>query len=132
MNVDRGEYEDQRIIICPLPACRHAWCKECLKPLASSQTEHNCKQHGFERLMRKKGWKYCPGMFCLISFTFFSCRHLWILGCRTPVQKESGCNHMTVSLCSFLNYLLNTIFLKIFSACLLDVTCKFIFILQST
>ena len=65
MNVDRGEYGSQRIIKCPLPACRHSWCKECLKPLANSQTEHNCKQHGFERLMRKKGWKYCPGMFFL-------------------------------------------------------------------
>ncbi|KAF8817475.1 hypothetical protein BYT27DRAFT_7199003 [Phlegmacium glaucopus] len=76
MNVDRGEYATQRTIICPLPACRHKWCKECLKPLASSQTEHNCKQHGFDRLMRRKGWKYCPG-------------------CNTPVQKETGCNHMT-------------------------------------
>jgi len=75
-NVDRGECASQRIITCPLPACRHSWCKECLKPLANSQTEHNCKLHGFERLMRKKGWKYCPG-------------------CKTPVQKESGCNHMT-------------------------------------
>jgi len=75
MNVDRGDYESQRIIMCPLPACRHTWCKECLKPQASSQTGHNCKQ-GFERLMRKKGWKYCPG-------------------CKTPVQKETGCNHMT-------------------------------------
>jgi len=76
MNVDREEYGSQQIIMCPLPGCRHSWCKECLKPLASSKTDHNCKQHGFERLMRKKGWKYCPG-------------------CRTPVQKEMGCNHMT-------------------------------------
>jgi len=76
MNVDREEYGSQRIIVCPLPACLHSWCKECLKPLPSSQTEHNCKQHGFERLMRKKGWKYCPG-------------------CKIPVQKEAGCNHIT-------------------------------------
>jgi len=75
MNVDREDYGSQRIIICPLPACRHSWCKECLKPVASSQTKHNCT-HGIERLMRKKGWKYCPG-------------------CNTPVQKEEGCNHMT-------------------------------------
>jgi hypothetical protein len=69
MNVDREEYASQRIIICPLPACGHPWCKECLKSLANGDTEHNCKQQEFELLMQKKGWKYCPGMF---PFSHFS------------------------------------------------------------
>ena len=114
MNVDREEYGSERIIICPLPACRRPWCKECLKPLARSETVHNCKQQEFERLMRKKGWKYCPGMFYLISFAFFFLAvNLAFLGCKTPVQKETGCNHITVSfvlLFFFLNYLSNLTF----------------------
>jgi hypothetical protein len=124
MNVDRGEYGSRRVIICPLPTCRHSWCKECLKPisLASSQTEHNCKQHGFERLMRKKGWKYCPGMFCLIPFAFRPVN--LALGCKTPVQKETGCNHMTVSSVLFFFELLINISFVNFSAGLLDAMCK--------
>ena len=65
MNVDREEYGNQRIVICPLPACRRPWCKECLKPLAYSQlAKHDCKQDEFDELMQREGWKYCPGMFC--------------------------------------------------------------------
>ena len=50
--------------------------------------------------MRRKGWKYCPGgslrtaLNADIIHTFS--------GCRTPVQKESGCNHMTVGV--FIRY----------------------------
>ena len=129
MNVDRGEYEDQRIIICPLPACRHAWCKECLKPLASSQTEHNCKQHGFERLMRKKGWKYCPGMFCLIPFTSFSCRQLTTLAFRLQDtgSERDGMQPHDGKFCSFFLELILNINYPIFSAGLLDVMCKSLF-----
>ncbi|KJA28169.1 hypothetical protein HYPSUDRAFT_129996 [Hypholoma sublateritium FD-334 SS-4] len=76
MNVDRAEFGEHNILVCPLPRCAHKWCKCCLKALASSQDRHRCKNGNIERLMKRKGWKYCPG-------------------CRTPVQKEMGCNHMT-------------------------------------
>jgi hypothetical protein len=76
MNVDREQYGEQSVIVCPLPRCGHKWCKSCLKTVASSEENHRCKNGNIDRLMRRKGWKYCPG-------------------CRTPVQKESGCNHMT-------------------------------------
>lgn len=42
------------------------------------------------------------------------------LGCNTPVQKETGCNHMTVS---FIFILFDLVIIYI-SAGLLDVTCK--------
>ncbi|KAF8159584.1 hypothetical protein B0H34DRAFT_704058 [Crassisporium funariophilum] len=76
MNVDREDYGAQNVITCPLQTCSHKWCKSCNKTLASSEAAHNCKNNGLDRLMRRKGWKYCPG-------------------CITPVQKETGCNHMT-------------------------------------
>ncbi|PPR00523.1 hypothetical protein CVT26_009909 [Gymnopilus dilepis] len=79
MRIDREQYGAERVIVCPLPLCGHKWCKTCLKTLASSQENHRCKNNNIDRLMKKKGWKYCPG-------------------CQTPVQKESGCNHITVSL----------------------------------
>ncbi|KAF9480533.1 hypothetical protein BDN70DRAFT_805202 [Pholiota conissans] len=78
MNVDRVQFTEQSVLVCPLPRCGHKWCKSCLKTLASSQHQHKCKNSNIDRLMKRKGWKYCPG-------------------CRTPVQKETGCNHMTVS-----------------------------------
>ncbi|KAF8909307.1 hypothetical protein CPB84DRAFT_1765783 [Gymnopilus junonius] len=76
MKIDREQYGQQSVIVCPLPQCGHMWCKSCIKTLASSQENHRCKNGNIDRLMKRKGWKYCPG-------------------CRTPVQKESGCNHMT-------------------------------------
>ncbi|KAF8202186.1 hypothetical protein BJ912DRAFT_943999 [Pholiota molesta] len=76
MNVDRGQFAQESVLVCPLPRCGHKWCKSCLKTLANSQQHHRCKNSNIDRLMKRKGWKYCPG-------------------CRTPVQKETGCNHMT-------------------------------------
>ncbi|KAF8967707.1 hypothetical protein BDZ97DRAFT_1802901 [Flammula alnicola] len=76
MNIDREQFGEEHVLVCPLPRCGHKWCKSCLKTLASSEEHHRCKNGNIERLMKRKGWKYCPG-------------------CRTPVQKEAGCNHMT-------------------------------------
>ncbi len=74
------------------------WCKNCLKGLKSLDDRHHCKNENIDRLMRRRGWKYCPGNLIDISLRVTrSTQHL-DLGCRTPVQKESGCNHMTVSI----------------------------------
>lgn len=61
MHVDRVEYAQQNIIICPLPACAHKWCKSCHQTVASSEERHRCRHGNIERLMKRKGWKYCPG-----------------------------------------------------------------------
>jgi len=76
MNVDREQYGEENTLVCPLPRCGHKWCKSCNKTVASSEDNHRCKHGNIDRLVRRKGWRYCPG-------------------CTTPVQKESGCNHMT-------------------------------------
>ncbi|KAF9054462.1 hypothetical protein BJ165DRAFT_1306121, partial [Panaeolus papilionaceus] len=76
MTVDRESLQKENIVICPLSVCGQHWCKSCNKQIASSATKHRCKHVNIDRLMRRKGWKYCPG-------------------CQTPIQKESGCNHIT-------------------------------------
>lgn len=76
MHVVRQEYLEQDVLRCPLPRCGHRWCKACKKTITGASNNHACKaDKKLDRLMRKKGWRYCPG-------------------CTSPIQKESGCNHM--------------------------------------
>ncbi|KAF4593021.1 hypothetical protein EYR38_008728 [Pleurotus pulmonarius] len=66
MYVARDEYQENKVVICPLPTCG---------------PDHTCDTStstNLDRMVREHGWKFCPG-------------------CRAPIQKESGCNHMTVS-----------------------------------
>ncbi|KAK0194944.1 hypothetical protein F5146DRAFT_924419 [Armillaria mellea] len=77
--VDRTEYQESKIITCPLPGCSYTWCKSCSQAIdtAPGAPEHSCDGTSeLDHLMKERGWKYCPG-------------------CRTPVQKDGGCNHMT-------------------------------------
>lgn len=77
MFVDRQEHQETNILVCPLPRCQYAWCKTCHQKVTVDGPQHSCDGSSELRdLMSKRGWKYCPG-------------------CRTPIQKESGCNHMT-------------------------------------
>ncbi|EDR14624.1 uncharacterized protein LACBIDRAFT_305441 [Laccaria bicolor S238N-H82] len=78
MFVLRSDYFDQKVITCPVPKCRHRFCKTCGKRLGIwAANWHACTDDAkLDRLVRKYGWRYCPG-------------------CHIPIQKESGCNHMT-------------------------------------
>lgn len=77
MFVAREDYLEQDVVICPLPYCGHKFCKACLITVAGDTNEHICtaNDNGLIRLMQENGWRQCPG-------------------CRTAIQKESGCNHM--------------------------------------
>ncbi|KAJ7781843.1 hypothetical protein DFH07DRAFT_389576 [Mycena maculata] len=76
--VDRIEYEAAPILVCPLPRCNYAWCKACQQTIPMDGPKHSCDGSSeLEHLMKRRGWKHCPG-------------------CKTPFQKSSGCNHMTV------------------------------------
>lgn len=69
MLVDRKEYSALRLISCPLPACGQRWCKDCGKVVDDSTTKHRCKDKTLNRVMKKKGWRYCPGL-CSLSALF--------------------------------------------------------------
>ncbi|KAH9961180.1 hypothetical protein BJV74DRAFT_871919 [Russula compacta] len=77
MFVARDEHEEARIIACPLPDCNHAWCKQCQQSIDFNGPKHSCDGSSeLDHLMKEQGWKYCPT-------------------CKTPIQKVSGCNHMS-------------------------------------
>ncbi|KAG8684162.1 hypothetical protein FRC11_012523 [Ceratobasidium sp. 423] len=73
--VDREEYNEEDIIACPM-RCGYKWCKECSQPVQGEE-KHSCDGSAeLEALMNQLGWKHCPG-------------------CRTPVEKYTGCNHVS-------------------------------------
>ncbi|KAH9955863.1 hypothetical protein BC827DRAFT_1158069 [Russula dissimulans] len=77
MFVARDEHEEASIIACPLPDCNHAWCKQCQQSIDFNGPKHSCDGTSeLDHLMKQQGWKYCPT-------------------CKTPIQKEEGCNHMS-------------------------------------
>ncbi|KAB5588675.1 E3 ubiquitin-protein ligase [Ceratobasidium theobromae] len=77
--VVRADLESQeKVISCPLPDCAHKWCKNCNKSLEGDET-HSCDGTSeLRELMASQGWKECPG-------------------CKTPISRNEGCYHMTVS-----------------------------------
>ncbi|CAE6475550.1 unnamed protein product [Rhizoctonia solani] len=74
--VDRKDYDLAEIITCPMPRCTYAWCKQCNQAIQGG-AKHSCDGSAeLETLMHQRGWKHCPG-------------------CRTPIERSMGCNHMT-------------------------------------
>jgi hypothetical protein len=61
MFVARDEHDEVNIIICPLPDCNHAWCKQCQQSIDPDGPNHSCDGTSeLDHLMKEKGWKYCP------------------------------------------------------------------------
>ncbi|EIW61426.1 uncharacterized protein TRAVEDRAFT_56732 [Trametes versicolor FP-101664 SS1] len=74
--VDKAEYQETKIIRCPLNDCGYLWCRLCSQEVDPLMPEHTCDgSNELDHLMKEKGWKYCPL-------------------CQTPAEKISGCNHI--------------------------------------
>ncbi|KAF7370313.1 RING-type domain-containing protein [Mycena sanguinolenta] len=60
--VDRAEYEEAPVLVCPLPRCNYAWCKSCQQTISMKGPKHSCDGSSeLEHLMKRRGWKHCPG-----------------------------------------------------------------------
>jgi len=79
MFVARDEHEETNIIVCPLPDCKHAWCKQCQQSIDFGGPKHTCDGMAeLDHLMKQQGWKYCPSestssrchFYSILSFFF--------------------------------------------------------------
>ncbi|EAU90619.2 hypothetical protein CC1G_01003 [Coprinopsis cinerea okayama7 len=77
MMIAREDYLAEPFIVCPLQFCHARFCRACRVTVYGDTADHACKiDEALDKLMQENGWRYCPG-------------------CKTPIQKASGCNHMT-------------------------------------
>lgn len=75
--VDKDEFNEQSVLVCPLRGCNHIWCKACSRTIEIGGPRHSCDGTSeLRHLMDQQGWKNCPG-------------------CSSPILKTDGCNHMT-------------------------------------
>ncbi|KAI0302832.1 hypothetical protein B0F90DRAFT_1712460, partial [Multifurca ochricompacta] len=76
---DRQEFDETRNLKCPITGCDYVWCKGCQQEINPDGPEHSCDGSSeMKHLVEQQGWKYCPT-------------------CKTPCEKISGCNFMSVS-----------------------------------
>ena len=96
-NVDKQDFQEIDNISCPLPWCNYTWCKLCQQSISANGPKHSCDGLSeMKDLIKRSGWKYCPSKLGYhLSGTYFYYLKK-ITGCKTPIEKVSGCNHMTV------------------------------------
>ena len=75
---ERGKKYWSKRVACKNKSCSHVWCREC-HHATSRWGLHSCDGKAeLKRLAREQGWQRCPG-------------------CKIPIQKNLGCNHMMCS-----------------------------------
>ena len=59
--IDLNDHKDMKLLTCPLRSCNHIWCKDCQLHVEPG-TQHSCDGSlELGELMKKQGWRYCPG-----------------------------------------------------------------------
>src|SRR6266702_7871274 len=77
--------------------CNHTWCKQRQQKIGFGGPKHSCDGTlELDHLMKQQGWKYCPCTPVLACCHYHQPCSPSFLACKTPIQKVSGCNHMTV------------------------------------
>ncbi|KAI0062805.1 hypothetical protein BV25DRAFT_1915927 [Artomyces pyxidatus] len=77
--VDKQDLSEMKLVNCPFGDCSYVWCQACQQEIIPGRPPHRCDgTDKLDRLMAKKGWKYCPT-------------------CNTPIQKAAGCDHIICS-----------------------------------
>jgi hypothetical protein len=96
--VDKQEYQDAKVVACPLPRCNYVWCRSCSQTIDFAGPPHSCDGSSeLNHLMSLRGWKHCPGNSHTKSLLSLADHTILTPGCKTPTEKTDGCNHMTVS-----------------------------------
>lgn len=62
--MDKDEFNEAKVLVCPLRGCNHIWCKACSRTIEIGGPPHSCDGSSeLTHLMRAQGWKNCPGTF---------------------------------------------------------------------
>lgn len=74
MNVARDEYQENKVVICPLPTCTYRWCTACQQPVPLGGPDHACDTStstNLDNMVRENGWKFCPGKYPMLPTSGF-------------------------------------------------------------
>ncbi|KAF9234662.1 hypothetical protein BU15DRAFT_52355, partial [Melanogaster broomeanus] len=97
--VDKFDLEAADEVRCPSLGCDHVWCKKCQQSIDAGGPKHSCDGASeLDHLMKQQGWKYCPSEWPLHVYGLHCGAAYPVIDCKTPIQKQEGCNHMSVSL----------------------------------
>ena len=96
---DKQRLDETRNLKCPYTDCHYVWCKSCQLEITPWSLEHPCDDgsSALKRLVQERGWKYCPSESIPFSLSRILVRADDPTACRTPCEKISGCNLVSVS-----------------------------------
>lgn len=96
---DKQRLNETRNLKCPYTDCHYVWCKSCQQEIAPWSPDHPCDDgsSALKRLVEERNWKYCPSESIPSSSSWILVREDDSTACRTPCEKISGCNLVSVS-----------------------------------
>src|SRR6267154_342882 len=92
MFVARDDHEEAKTITCPLPDCKHEWCKQCQQSIDDNSPKHSCDGTSeLDHLMKQQGRKYCPSEPVPATLSLLGSQFLPLLQhARRPSRESRG------------------------------------------